>query len=812
MRHIFFAGVLCLGCGGPAPLTVDMPLHLEDHLDAAVIEGSELPADGPESIVWRFDEPQPNWESFSAVESRNTGQATRTDDALRIVMTDADRVAGQDRVGAGIYTDSPGLLVLQPTHLLVRARTESAGDLSVYTDDFRVFRPRFSGVTGEFRGKAYGLFQRWGGSSPMIADGSVQSYLLPLWGEFNQPSSRDECCRVGVVAETYEPGSVDILSVTVVTAAMDFAGDPLGVTTVGEGRMKIRRTLFIHTPGRVAFTVRVPRGGRLDVGLGVVRDDTPVDFRVTVASGGQQEEVSLLEETLADKANWAQRSVDLSDFEGETVTLALQADAETPGTAALWAAPTLSGSADASRPNVVFYIIDGGSAELMSVYGYNRRTTPNLERLAAEGAVFENAYSNAPYTSVSTPSFMTGLQYSVLRGVMGLEITDPLPDEALTMAEHMHRGGYQTAVFTANAYAGKMNDLDRGVDFLWDEPLDGISNATASSVPLHQAYWDWREAYPGQPYWVHFQTVDPHRPWDPVVPFTGLFGRVDAQRRYTDWQFRLEEQGWPLRGSVRTKVPPLRLREMFERADVDLVEYVNTQRALYDEGMAHNDYQIGRLVNRIKAAGEWDNTIFIVAADHAHGNAGVLENLLRRAPYSYEEAIFSPWRTHIPMIVIWPAQIAAGQRFTQPVSMIDMVPTILDLAGLPAPEITQGQSLAPLLLGKEGWEPRPVIFASDARIDVADGRWGASLLLREPSPPEENGREARLLLFDLWNDPYLSHSLHEERPDLVEKYTDFLEAERAAHQALAQQLTHSGEGAVLTPEQLRALRALGYIQ
>jgi arylsulfatase A-like enzyme len=242
------------------------------------------------------------------------------------------------------------------------------------------------------------------------------------------------------------------------------------------------------------------------------------------------------------------------------------------------------------------------------------------------------------------------------------------------------------------------------------------------------------------------------------------------------------------------------------------MEYVNTQRALYDEGMAHNDYQIGRLVNRIKAAGEWDNTIFILAADHAHGNAGVLENWLRGAPYTYEEPSFSPWRTHIPMIVIWPGQIAAGQRFTQPVSMIDMVPTILDLAGLPEPEIMQGQSLAPLMLGQEGWEPRPIIFDSDERRGVIDGRWGASLLLREPVPRELNGREARLLLFDLLNDPKLSHSLHEERPDLVEHYTEFLEAQWAAHEALAQQLNRTGEAAVLTPGQLRTLRALGYIR
>ncbi len=181
---LLLPSVLCLGCSGPAPLTVDMPLHLEDHLDAAVIEGSELPVDSPESIVWSFDGPQPDWRAFSAAESRHPMQATRTDDALRIVLTDADRGAvEEDWVGAGIYTDSPSLLALEPTHLLVRARTESAGLLMVVTDDLQGAGPR----------RFYGLFQGRGGDSPMITDGSVQSYLLPLRGHFSNRASGDEC-------------------------------------------------------------------------------------------------------------------------------------------------------------------------------------------------------------------------------------------------------------------------------------------------------------------------------------------------------------------------------------------------------------------------------------------------------------------------------------------------------------------------------------------------------------------------------------------------------------------------------------------
>ncbi len=130
------------------------------------------------------------------------------------------------------------------------------------------------------------------------------------------------------------------------------------------------------------------------------------------------------------------------------------------------------------------------------------------------------------------------------------------------------------------------------------------------------------------------------------------------------------------------------------------------------------------------------------------------------------------------------------------------------------------------MMSREGWEPRPVIFDEfyadletgelSGRIEVVDGRWGASLEINpDPTlnPPwrSEEPRPAPLLLYDLWNDPMALWSVHEERPDLVEKYTAFLEGQFEAHLALAQYFTPSGE-VELTPGQLQTLRSLGYIR
>ncbi len=174
------------------------------------------------------------------------------------------------------------------------------------------------------------------------------------------------------------------------------------------------------------------------------------------------------------------------------------------------------------------------------------------------------------------------------------------------------------------------------------------------------------------------------------------------------------------------------------------------------------------------------------------------------------------------MLFVWPGHIEGGQWFSEPtVSMIDALPTILDLVGLPPPEVMQGQSLAPLLLGEGDVEPRPVIldeFNADPEtgefrgwIEVIDGRWGASLEINpDPERPPERQRPVPMLLYDLWNDPMCLHSVHEEYPDLVEKYTAFLEAQFEAHLALGQYFTPA-EDVVMTPEQLEMLRALGYI-
>ncbi|MCK4785914.1 MAG: sulfatase [Desulfobacteraceae bacterium] len=791
-----------LSCSGPdldhPILTAKVPLHLEDHIKTARIENSEVQANLLTPVAWHFDEPITNWKPVKPISRQwEAVRTVRADDALRLLLT-AENRADDSRLFGEIYVALPDWNFEDWAYVEITAQT---------SDPMRSIGLDFNYTEEDNPEGILTPFYSDGDSAPLITDGTAQTYRLSL----AHPSMRKwegSWTHLGIwitSQEDVEEATLDILSVKIIPKESIYADAPVGVRT-DERTQELRRTLYTHAPGRIEYRVRIPQAGRLDVGLGVLREDVPVTFRI-VASQRDEEEVVLFEETYSNPKEWAQRSVDLSSLAGKTVNLVLEAEAEIGNSVALWAAPTLTGVRFTKKPNVIFYIIDGAGADLMSVYGYKRRTTPNLERIAAKGAVFERAYSNASWTQPSTLSFMTSLQYSVAS--LSQEVGWPkAPDQVLTMAQHMHRAGYQTAVLVSNSYAGRISGLDRGVDKLRD--FDPENNST-STVSLHRDFWTWREDYPAEPYWVHFQTTDVHTPWRPVAPFAGLFVSPTMRQAFNEEYRRVG------------RMPGL---ENFKRAGIDRVAFYQTARGVYDEAMAHQDYQLGRLVKQLKAKGEWEHTLLIVAADHSHFHAG-LSQLDPLPPaldgnYAKSAPIFSSWISRVPLIVVWPERISAGLRFSDPVSMIDMLPTILDLLDLPMPELMQGQSLAPLLLGKPGWEPRPVILDEigwdrvtgkpEGRIEVIDGRWGASLYIHpEPEWDSRYRRPAPLLIYDLWNDPYCLHSQHKERPDLVKKYRKFLKAQWKSHQSLAKLFSRAGK-LPLTPDQLKNLRSLGYIR
>jgi arylsulfatase A-like enzyme len=840
---MFLVAAACIGCEAGAgsavrELTADTPLHLEDHLDAATIVGSEIPSDQAASLEWRFAEPQPGWKSER---TRNLPmfavKPEQTEDALRLELTPANRAPFDNSLHGYVYVDVPDLRREDWDHVLVRAR--ATGPMREVGFWLNLGERQLPGPQG---GSLAIPFMHVGNYTPVISDGDVHSYQIPADAPFPfipiPDDYQDPWKQLIIEFSAGGPATLELLSVSLVPKGAAFGSARAGRESVALGG-HYRRALFAHTPAGLEYRVRIPTAARLDFGLGVRRSQ-PVTFRVT-AVDSRGDSVSLFEEAYAKPREWGQRSVDLSSLAGQTVTLALRAESSRPGDIALWGAPTVSQGtatvATATRrpPNVIFYVVDGGGADFMSVYGYNRRTTPELERLAAEGTVFERAHSNSTWTTPSTASFMTSLHHSVLgpyRSAPNL-----LPDSVVTMAEHFHRAGYQTAVFTSNPNAGSLSGLQRGVDVFRDGFIDPHS---ASSGPLQDEFFEWREAYPGQPYWVHFQTTDVHEPHHPVAPFKGMFVSPERANQFHEWWERHMSQP---EDTTATSMVDGQLKRL-AALKIDRVEFFDIMRGLYDETMAHQDYQLGRFIARLKETGEWENTILVIAADHGHPAASYSRfgrMLMDSLPPEWEGAILGSYNTHIPMIFFGPG-VPQGKRIRAPVSMIDMLPTLLELAGLPEPEVKQGRSLVPLMQDRPDAELRPVIFDEfyvdpetnhlRGNIEMIDGRWGASLEIahlgengelsatrrfqapasgRWAFPPHRFDSIPRLLLYDLWEDPFAFHNVSARHPDLVQKYTELLEKQWEAHRLLATRFT-PGARVELTPEQLATLRALGYIR
>lgn len=783
--------VACSG-SGPPPLESDLPIHFEEHLDTAAVEGSAVPADLPAPVAWRFDEEQTAWKAVQPLDAGQTPAAVSTQDgALRISLTEANR--GRRSLRGGAFVELPGWNREDWAFVVVEARG-AAPDSHLTAWFNRRQRP------GELVFEREPFLLR-GEAVDLLADGAVHRYVLRAdWTDTGVDAG--PWTELGLIFDSQAAASFDLIAVELIPKEARFAAAPAGV--VSEPREQLyRRALFTHAPSRLEWRVRVPREGRLDLGLGVLRADAPVTFRVAVSAGQSMAE-TVFEEACSTPSRWEQRSVDLGRWAGKAVTLALETGAEHAGTVALWAAPTLSGRGGGRPPNVVLYVIDAGGAEYASAYGYPRPTTPNLEKIAAQGALFVNARSNSSWSKPSTTSFMTSLQHSVLGGYA--TPSDPLPQAAPTMAELLHGAGYQTAVFTSNTWCGVMSSLDRGVDLL-RETVSGPNSA--SSTELQAAFFRWRDAYPGRPYWVHFQTTDVHWPWEAVPPTAGNFLSPDARQRFYELERKLGAASGGIGRSWALRAPA----GLFARAGVDRRAYFEGARDAYDESYAHNDYELGRLVEELEARGEWQDTLLIVTADHGDWpGLGLLAGLdpAVRVPY------LNAYLTRVPLVVTWPGHIRPGLRLEQQVSLLDLLPTVLDLTGRSKPDHLQGQSLAPLLLGQSGWQPRPVVideFTADPKtsrlsgvIEMIDGRWGASLAVGGEGKPEEE-----LLLFDLAADPYCLKSLDVERPDLAKSFRQRLEKQLFEHLALAKKFPRAAAGA-LGSDQLKTLQALGYLE
>jgi len=322
-------------------LIAEMPLYLEEHLDAAHVEGSKVPKDNPEPVEWLFDVPQPDWKPLKPIPvEAEAVKPVRVEDALRIPLTAKNRPTNLPRLFGAIYVELPDWNIEDWAYVEIRARTrDPIGFVSLgfnYTkeDPFGPVWPRYS------RGEDW--------SMPVV-DGAIQTYRLSLGTRSRNWQGPWTHLMIICTSDTdVEAATFDILSIRVVPKVARYADAPIGVRDEVRNE-EHRRTVFTRTPGKLEYRLHTPEAGRFDIGLGVLKEDAPVAFRITAKPDGG-DVVTVLEETYADHKHWAQRRIDLSDFSGKKITLSLETDADREGTVALWAEPTVSGRRRMERP------------------------------------------------------------------------------------------------------------------------------------------------------------------------------------------------------------------------------------------------------------------------------------------------------------------------------------------------------------------------------------------------------------------------------------------------------------------------------
>jgi arylsulfatase A-like enzyme len=532
--------------------------------------------------------------------------------------------------------------------------------------------------------------------------------------------------------------------------------------------------------------VEIPPGATLEFGMGVLEPAAlqgPLRFSVSACDGPAC--TPIFSETFDPAADpapaWEDRRVSLAALAGERRALLFETQhlAASPEAFSLpvWSDPTLlaASSQPAQRPNVILVSIDTLRADHLAVYGYARSTSPFLDTsLAERGVVLENVVAAATTTDPSHMTIFTSLRPSVHGATAEVR---PLDVPVVTLAEAFRSGGFATAAFTEN---GPL-DYDRGFGRGFDEYLENKSPYIMA--PLGQVDRTlgharrWVERNGDRPFFLFVHTFQVHSPYAPPEAYRALFN--DAS------------EGAPPRSARAGR--DSQVSDLVDDYDRE-IRYVDDELRAFFEWLADEDLLA--------------NTFFIVVSDHGEGFYE--HGALGHGALPHEELL------GVPLILVGPG-VTPGRRIAQPVAHVDLMPTLLDLAGVELPAHVEGHSFAKLLGGAApdgDGDPQPLFseaWVLPERFEPPSlaVRLGNRKLLRYSS-----AGEITYELYDLKADPGEQNDLYgtgsESAADLRTLLDDYELGVRARRAELGSS-AGTARPVLLDPDREQKLRALGYV-
>ena len=448
---------------------------------------------------------------------------------------------------------------------------------------------------------------------------------------------------------------------------------------------------------------------------------------------------------------------------------------------ALWLAVGLGGCGPKQTwpgAPVIVISLDTLRADHLSVYGYERPTSPQLEGFAREAVVFDRFYHSGGGTLPSHLSLMTSLT-PITHGIAPSESTDNvLHSNRETLAEVLQDAGYRTAAFTDGGWVRAKFGFAQGFD---------VYDDAAGHFPVILPKVDqWLTENHAEPFFLFVHSYDIHSktkqlPYECPEPFVSRFtsgldvefdgcrGELCATRLLADLNRRLQA------GEITPD-------QAFTPEELELV------KALYDGCIRYADDRVASLFGRLRELQIYDRSLIVVLSDH--GEEFLEHGMLIHDQGGYEEL------ARIPLLIKFPDGTFGGLRASQIAAMVDVLPTILDAVGVESPPHAQGKSLLPAIVDGESVQDAMHMYNV-----IATDRW--KLL--------EGSRE----LFDLENDPEETENVWDQNPEVVKQLLDQLDTWKRRDIKNRRDFERSvaaTEGDVeLTQEEIEELRALGYL-
>jgi arylsulfatase A-like enzyme len=348
----------------------------------------------------------------------------------------------------------------------------------------------------------------------------------------------------------------------------------------------------------------------------------------------------------------------------------------------------------------VVILVDTLRPDRLGAYAPGSALTPFVDSLAARAVVFRQAYAQAPWTNPSVASLFTS-RYQSQHGIE--TFASVLGEQEVTLAEVLRQHGYATAAFVANYLLPSKSGYAQGFDAYHTlaagrQGQEHFDKARAARVNQEGLAWLDKRARTDQPFFLYLHYMEPHNPYGP-------------EPQYLDHV---------LGGRPRPDQVAVNARMNMPNVGVFSDEMVQAVRDYYDAEVMSLDAQLRALFAELTARQLLDNTIVVLLADH--GEEFREHGLMGHGQTLFEEVI------HVPLLIVTPGR-SQHLDVAPPVSVIDVAPTLLDLAGLAVPVSFEGHSLRPLMglpprawglagCGSTGAPPPPVIFSELIKGDL----------------------------------------------------------------------------------------------